>query len=261
MQGRGFRQIPQIYKIFHVVVNDLIKKNELNKCLDNVGLISAYEYANLDSNIDFEYEIMKYGVSMVNPIKAPFTVCNSCAGWLAIKNRLQNINLTVSSGRTSLLSAIKIATHYINSGRIDYCMVLSANLNHGCYKIIDEQDSFMKGEFASAILISNNSNINRIYEIESVTVNALVEDNEINSIINSLSVNEDTSSYNLFDGKVIIDKTNIHSVDEKLSNRYQCCYLPVLLQNIESNIPKSCIHIRYLVYDSIGSIGSLTLKK
>jgi hypothetical protein len=261
LQGRGFRQIPEIYKIFHVLVSQMLDKYELRHVIQRVGIISAYEYANLDSNIDFESEIIKYGVSMVNPIKAPFTVCNSCAGWLAIKNKMQNLNLTVSSGRTSIISAIKFATYYINSNTIDYCIILSANLNHGCFQLIEQNDSFVKSEFAFAILLSRESSFSSLYQIQSISVNMLIN-NDINTYFRSTG-NDKTDSYIIFDGVQEINDSTIHIIEQNLSNRYQCCFFPVFLQSktiITDNTAKSNSTIRYIVSDEAGSIGDLTLK-
>jgi hypothetical protein len=260
LQGKGFRQIPRIYKLFHVVVNKILEKFALYTSADRIGIISAYEYANLDSNIDFEYEIMKYGASMVNPVKAPFTVCNSCVGWLAIRNKIQNLNLTVSSGRTSLISAMKIASDCIRSGSIDYCMILSANLDRACYGIIDQRNSSMKSEFVSAILMSQVPDLGRICEIQSVSVSSTVTD-DISLFLKSISSNQEQLRI-IFDGECESDMTDgrIQFINKKLSNRMQCCYLPIFLQDIKLSIQNNRVDCNYIVYDKGGSIGNLIIK-
>ncbi|MDR1552691.1 MAG: hypothetical protein LBS69_04415 [Prevotellaceae bacterium] len=258
LKGRGFRQIPRIYKIFHVVVSEIIEKNNLYRNVSRIGLISAYEYANLDSNIDFENEILKYGVSMVNPIKAPFTVCNSCAGWLAIKHKIQNLNLTVSSGRTSLISAMKIANDCLKAEEIDYCIILSANLNQGGSRQIESPKSFMKSEFATAILMSKIPELERICEVEEIFVNGFIENDEIGFYLQSLLDGQEHTRF-IFDGNNNAESL-MNAVDSQLSNREQCSYLPVFLQEMKLETNNEMTNISYIIYDKIGSIGGLKIR-
>jgi hypothetical protein len=264
LQRKGFRQIPQIYKIFHVIVSEMIDKYALCKDIDRVGLISAYEFANLEANIDFEAEIINYGVSMINPIKAPFTVCNSCTGWLAIKNKMPNLNLTVCSGRTSIISAIKIARDYISSNKIDYCIILSANLNHNCYKIIDEQNTFMKSEFASAILVSNTPEIGKLCELQSTWIKSVNIDEDVNVFLNELTSKNISPNYILFDGEYSCSEF-IHRIENKFSNRCQCSFFPIFLQNSRLLIKEyfsinENISVNYIIFDKAGNLGCLKIK-
>ncbi|MFC1496467.1 beta-ketoacyl-[acyl-carrier-protein] synthase family protein [Candidatus Margulisiibacteriota bacterium] len=77
------------------------------------GIILGSTLGVFDALREFTWEYLKNGWRSVNPMGFTNTVMNSPAGNLAIKEKAQGINLTISSGHASSLDAIGISKHYL----------------------------------------------------------------------------------------------------------------------------------------------------
>lgn len=77
------------------------------------GIIIGSTLGILDSSREFFGEYCKNGWRGVNPMEFPNTVVNVAAGYLAIKEKAQGVNLTLASGQASSTDALGMAKHYL----------------------------------------------------------------------------------------------------------------------------------------------------
>ncbi|MFC1495853.1 beta-ketoacyl-[acyl-carrier-protein] synthase family protein, partial [Candidatus Margulisiibacteriota bacterium] len=78
------------------------------------GIIIGSALGIFDSLREFVWEYLRNGWRSINPMECPNTVINSPAGNLAIREKAQGLNLTISSGHASSLDAIGISKHYLD---------------------------------------------------------------------------------------------------------------------------------------------------
>jgi hypothetical protein len=114
----------------------------------------------------------------------------------------------------------------------------------------------MKSEFATAILLSKYDDTKRLYEVKSTCVKMLNENLDLDTFLQSLSHNNADSRI-IFDGECNNHENKYHTNDI-LSNRYQCSYLPLFLQD-KNNTTQKTEYI-YVIFDKAGSVGHLRLK-
>jgi hypothetical protein len=264
LKGKGFRNIPRIYKLFHIIVNKILHKYKWED-LSKLGLINAYEIANLKASIDFENEIVIYGIQGANPLKGPLTVSNACAGWLAIRNGLYGLNITVNNGACSVLTALSIAKNHMHSGCIEACLILSANQKGSIYDQY-ERSNVGCSEFANGILLSTEKSKNSLMEIISIRNYSLNNDLDILSIVETgCKEGEFTIIEGTLDGMCL---NNVCNLNNLFPERKQFSLFPIFLQNMKDIFAKSFNKsleigdiINYTIIDPNGSESIIKLKK
>ncbi len=82
-----------------------------------IGLVLGTQYGGLRTISEFDRRGMTAGPLYVKPFEFANSVLNAAAGQAAIWHRLEGSNTTVSSGLTSGIQAVGIATDLLRSGR------------------------------------------------------------------------------------------------------------------------------------------------
>ncbi len=167
LKVKGLKKVPREYKAFYVLLDNMLKKNGF-KAYDPVGIIDSYEISNLSSNVEFESQIINFGKKLADPLLSPYTIGNSCSGWLAIMTKLNTLNLTVNSGKCSIASSISVAKNSILQNDIESCFVLSANYSENKHKVFNKYEQHLDNphsEYCSSILVSKDKKDNTTYEV------------------------------------------------------------------------------------------------
>jgi 3-oxoacyl-[acyl-carrier-protein] synthase II len=85
---------------------------------ETVGAIVGTTYGSLSSLCSFDEVALREGPQFVSPMAFPNTVINCHTGYLAIKENIQGLTLTVSTGYAASFDAIGIAVQFLRSGNM-----------------------------------------------------------------------------------------------------------------------------------------------
>lgn len=267
LKGKGFRYVPQSIKMLYVALHKLVERNNLEDKKDDIGLINTHELPNLESNIQFEKDIIEYGSKLANPMIAPYTVSNAGAGWLAIKGKMKNLNLTVNNGKSAVPSAINIIEDQIQLGTLEHGIIFSLNISSPYYNKI-YADSPLSLDFANSILLSKVRNDTSIAEVIHSVSYRFSEQEQLTSCFDKIQEKYSTDYLIIEDAENLLKTNKPHINIGEYSQLEQSSFLPVFLQNIESFMNSwnagpdsySGKTINYLTVDSSGIISSLIIK-
>jgi hypothetical protein len=173
--GKGFKYVPRSVKLIHNVVSEVIKRNNLSEKRTSIGLFNSNDITSLDGNVEFDLEVEKYGVNMASPMKVPFTLGGSALGFTAIKNKLNNTNLTINLGRTGVVSTLSEVYLEFLDKKIECGILVDAHFMDFPYVSYSQSDILRK-EFVIACLISKRKTNKSFIEItESRTLNLQID--------------------------------------------------------------------------------------
>lgn len=164
LKGKGLRYVPRTIRMVQVVTGEMIERNGLADNKGRIGLYNTNDVCSLEAGTDFDKELEQFGTRFANPMKVPYTINGAMAGWLAIRNGLKNVCLTVSSGRCGVFSALNIASLDFLDGITDYAIILGAHFAGEAYKRYNIL-SAMKDEVAAGILVSREKTSKSFVEI------------------------------------------------------------------------------------------------
>jgi len=95
-------------------------KLEINAAnTDNVGVCTGTTFAAIGSIIDFDRELIKEGLDFTNPALFPSTVINAASSQVSIRFNIQGFNVTISTGYTSSIEAIKYSLDALETKKTD----------------------------------------------------------------------------------------------------------------------------------------------
>jgi 3-oxoacyl-[acyl-carrier-protein] synthase II len=98
---------------------------------DDVGVVLGTTFGSLQSIVDFDTVILKEGPRYTNPGLFPNTVINSPASQISIWHHIQGFNVTISTGFTASLDAMKYAYDFLQLGRAR--LVYAGGLEELCW--------------------------------------------------------------------------------------------------------------------------------
>lgn len=253
LQGKGLRFVPRTVRILHNVVGEMLEKNGLNTQKDRIGLYNTSDICALEASIDFDQEIENYGVKLANPMKIPYTLNGATAGWIAIRNKMTNVNLTVNSGRCGVLSALNLAGLDFMDLETNHSIILCAHFMGEMYRKYNLHSSFNK-EIAVGLLVSGVK-----------TENSLIEVMECRSMSYDKDLLErmidEQTGYNLLDADFYINLKSHRHVQLIQSTSAQLSCLPFFINNIKTFIKENMDEeYRYIVVDKKGFMGYVKFK-
>ncbi|MCG8548775.1 MAG: hypothetical protein MI799_00065, partial [Desulfobacterales bacterium] len=115
-----------------------IQNAELSITDDNchrVGMVTGTCFSHLFSMYEFDKEVSIEGMAFAEPFYFTSTVLSEPSSQVSIQNNIQGFNTTVSSSRTSALSAIEYAFNAIQAGIVDIVVCASIEaLSYPLYK-------------------------------------------------------------------------------------------------------------------------------
>jgi 3-oxoacyl-[acyl-carrier-protein] synthase II len=88
-----------------------------------VGAVVGTTYGVFDSICSFDTISLLEGPQYVSPMAFPNLVMNSHAGYLAIKENIQGLNVTVATGYCASIDAMGVAIQYLSADQIK-CMIV-----------------------------------------------------------------------------------------------------------------------------------------
>lgn len=121
---KGLRKLP------HATKNALVASMECSRdmlCsdLEKVGIYVASSMSYIEHTKNFMNNTFNTSAKFVSPMAFPNTVLNSISGWISIVLGVSGPNITINTGRTSALDALKIATDHIKYGLIEQALVVA----------------------------------------------------------------------------------------------------------------------------------------
>jgi 3-oxoacyl-[acyl-carrier-protein] synthase II len=93
---------------------------------ESMGIVLGSTYGVIHSLSSFDQVSLLEGPHSVSPMAFPNMVMNCHSGYLAIKENIKGLNMTVSTGYNASLDAFGIATHYLDSDQMKCLLVGSA---------------------------------------------------------------------------------------------------------------------------------------
>lgn len=166
---KGLRHVPRTTKLLHVSLVNLIETYDLQNKAADIGLYNISHICSLEPHIEFDNELDKYGAQLANPILASYKLLGVHTGWMALKGSMTNINLSINSGRCSLLTAMKSCILDIMEKNICYGIITGGHFMGDPYKNINT-DSNIKKEVTYSFLVSREKKSNSIVEITEVRI-------------------------------------------------------------------------------------------
>jgi hypothetical protein len=251
LQGKGLRHVPRTVQILHNVVGELIENNELVHKKDSLGLYNTNDICALESSIDFDLEIEEYGTKLANPMKIPYTLSGATAGWIAIRNSLKNVNLTINSGRCGILSALNMVDLDFMDGEIDNAILLMAHFMGDKYSNYNQGSLFNKEVAVGFWVSKEKTNSSFVEIIESKT---MMYDEEI--LREQINVGDDCC---VVDSDISIDLAQEETIPPPFASSSQTSFLPFFINNIKLNAEFHKTY-KYIIIDKKGFMGYVKFK-
>lgn len=129
---KGFKYLSRSSQLFmsaaFMALNDGGIKNDNREYIaydaESIGIILGTTFSVLHSTASFDRVALVEGPQYVSPMAFPNLVMNSHAGYLAIKENIQGLNITVSTGYNASLDAIGLGCEYLISNEELKCLVV-----------------------------------------------------------------------------------------------------------------------------------------
>lgn len=249
LEGKGLRFVPRTVRIMHNVVGEMLEKNKLTTQKAMVAIYNTNDIGALEASIDFDQEVENYGVKLANPMKIPYTLNGATAGWIAIRNKMNNVNLTVNAGRCGVLSALNLAGLDFMDRETTHAFILGAHFMGDMYKKYNRHSTFNK-EVAVGMLASEEKTENSLIEVlECQTITYNKEKLEI-------ILSEQTGGYNFVDADFYIHLKENEKNQLIQSTSAQLSCLPFFINNIRTFIHEDTEKIcKYIIIDKKGMMG------
>ena len=253
LQGKGLRHIPKSVRIAYNVVAKMLDNEYYSSMRERMSLYYTNGVSSIEAQLDFERESLQYGSNKVNPAKAPFTINCSLAGWIALKEQLNNTVLSLSCGRCGIFSAFDLCELDFYDNKNSLAIVLGANFTGEAYEEYKLSSSFTE-RVSVAMLISPNKQVNSIIEILDTKI-MRYEKIFIEKII------AEKCGHLFIEGDSNLDFCNIHNIFHINNTSTQLSYFPFLINNILSikSINRGDI-CEYIIVDKGGLVGYAKLK-
>jgi len=155
LQSKGLRYVPRTVKILYNPLAYILEKHGIlnSEEKDVVGLYNISDICTLEPYFDFDEEVEQYGIQLANPMKVPYSLIGVVTGWLAIKERMHNICLSLNSGKCGVISALDLIKIDLLSEEIKKGIIVGAHYMGKMYEKYN-YSSTIKTEFSFAFLIS-----------------------------------------------------------------------------------------------------------
>lgn len=229
LQSKGLRHVPRTAKILY---NPLAYLLEKYKVMDReyIGLYNINDICTLEPYYDFEEEVEQYGVQLANPMKSPYSLIGVITGWIAIREQLHNICLSLNSGICGIISALNLCEIDLQNAEVKNGVIIGA---HFMGKMYEKYNlcSTIKSEFSYALLVSNISNRKGNIKIVESKVCRYTKEHLKHFFLNRKGcffIESDCSSLDS-----LVGKTNVHMI-KYLSP--QTSFLPIFLKNISKYV-------------------------
>lgn len=231
LQSKGLRYVPRTAKILYSPLAYLLEKYKTGKEIDRdrMSLYNVNDICTLEPYYDFEEEIEQYGVQLANPMKAPYSLIGVITGWIAIKEQLHNICLSLNSGVCGVISALDLCK--LQSSDVKNGVVIGAHFMGKMYEKYNLY-SKIKTEFSYALLMSDIPNKKGCIGILESKICRYSKEN-----LEQLLLKKEGAFFIELDGldlDFLIGKRNVCMITY-LSP--QTSFLPIFLKNISNYIP------------------------
>lgn len=253
LQGKGLRYIPRSLRLEYNVVARILDQHAHHLVKDQIGIYNTNDICSLEPCIDFEMEVDEYGPNKVNPMKAPFTLNGAVSGWIAMREQLNNVSLSVNAGLCGLFSAFSICELDLYDDKISNGIIFGANLRENIYRKYNLSSSFNK-ELAVGILVSLHQNESSIIEV--LDCQSIVYDFTLLQ-----QMLQDNADYTFIEGDQFSELKNITCSSFIHNTSFQLSYFPFIINNIRSivNIKTNAI-CNYVVVDKNGLMASVRFR-
>jgi hypothetical protein len=136
LQSKGLRYVPRTVKILYNPLAYILEKYGISNPEDKdaVGLYNVSDICTLEPYFDFDEEVEQYGIQLANPMKVPYTLIGVVTGWLAIKEKLHNICLSLNSGKCGIISALDLIKIDLLSEEIKKGIIVGAHFMSEMYE-------------------------------------------------------------------------------------------------------------------------------
>ncbi|MEA4841208.1 MAG: hypothetical protein VB110_09415 [Bacteroidales bacterium] len=254
LQGKGLRFVPRTVRMLHNVVGEILEKNGLNTEKDMMGIYNTNDICALEPSIDFDLEVENYGVKLANPMKIPYTLNGSTAGWLGIRSKMNNVNLSVNSGRCGILAAFNLTGLDFMDKETSHAIILCAHYMGEMYKKYNKDSTFNK-EIAVGILASEkktDTSIIEVLECRTMSYNK----KKLEEIVDL------QNGYTFIDTDFYINLQNHGQLQFFQSTSPQLSCLPFFINNMNLFLPenKGQEH-QYIIIDKKGFMGYMKFKR
>ena len=248
LQGKGLRFVPRTVRIMHNIIGEILEKNNLHVEKENLGIYNTNDICALEASIDFDQEIEDFGVKLANPMKIPYTLNGATAGWLAIRNKMNNVNLTVNSGRCGMISALNLIGLDFMDKETNQTIVLGAHFMGKMYRKYNQNTTFNK-EIAVGMLASVEKTETSLIEILECRTMAYDKD-YLETMLNEGLGN------NFVDSDYCINLENSREFKFIQSTSAQLSCLPFFINNINTFIKENTgEEYKYIIIDKRGLMG------
>lgn len=253
LQGKGLRYIPRSVKLSYNTVAKLMDNEYYSSMRKKIGLYSTNGTCSLDSELDFKMESLLYGSNRANPAKAPFTLNCALAGWIAIREQLNNSVLSLNCGQCGIFSALSLSELDFYEDKSSLTIILGANFIGDVYEKYNISSS-LKKEVAVALLTSPNKLENSIIEVFETKV-MQYSNTTMDKIITS------KSEHLFIEGDKDLDINDTYDISFIYNTSTQLSYFPFIINNILSmNRVKRGDICEYITADKKGSIGYIKFR-
>lgn len=248
LQGKGLRFVPRTVRIMHNVLGEMLEKNNLHSNKENIGVYNTNDICALEASIDFDQEIEDFGVKLANPMKIPYTLNGATAGWLAIRNKMNNVNLTVNSGRCGIISALNLISLDFMDKETSQTIVLGAHFMGEMYRKYN-QDSIFNKEIAVGMLASvekTETSLIEILECRTMTYDKAYLETMLNEGLGNNFV--DSDHY------INLENSRGFKFIQSASSQLSC--LPFFINNLKTFIKEDTEEeYKYIIVDKRGFMG------
>ena len=253
LQGKGLRYVPRTVRMMQNVVGEMLEKNNLIPNKNRVGIYNTNDVCALEAAEDFDTEVENYGTRLANPMKVPYTISGATAGWIAIRNSLNNVILTINSGRCGVLSALNMAGLDFMDREVDDAIVLSANYMGEVYRRYNISSSFNK-EVTVGLLASRESNVKSLVKV--LETHVMTYDK-----LSLVKMMEQESDYMILDTDLDISLDSSLPVHHIKSTSTQMSCLPFFIDNVNVIVDKGQGKVcSYFIVDKNGLMGNMKFK-
>jgi len=253
LQGKGLRFVPRTVRIIHNIVGEMLEKNNLRIEKENLGIYNTNDICALEASIDFDQEIEDFGVKLANPMKIPYTLNGATAGWLAIRNKMNNVNLTVNAGRCGMISALNLAGLDFMDKETNQTILLGAHFMGEMYRKYNQNTTFNK-EIAVGMLASVEKTETSLIEI--LECRTMTYDKEyLETLLNEGLGNNFVES----DDYINLENSRGFMFFQSTSAQLSC--FPFFINNIKTFIKEATEEeYKYIIVDKRGLMGYVIFK-
>lgn len=157
---KGLKRLPPSTQHALIVAINCVQNINIESP-ERIGIFVGNSLGYIENVARFMGDAIFTSAKYVSPLAFPNTVLNSISGWISIVLGITGVNMTINTGKTSSLDALKIANDYINYGVIDKAIVVTSE---EVTETIIESDLYSSNHYsesASAILIEKRNNNGR----------------------------------------------------------------------------------------------------